>query len=221
MTRWLYVSIALTLVALAGSLGVYFFAYDQLPDQVPTHWNIHGEPDAWTPKADVFWTFLLLPLVMAGMVLLTVLLPWLSPKQFEVDRFRDVYGYIMMLIVALFGYLHLVTLLASMQERIDLNRLLVGGILLFVALLGNVLGRVQRNFWIGVRTPWTLASERVWIDTHRLAAWLFVAAGLLGFVAVLLGAPLLWCFVGVILAALVPAIYSLVLYKRLAREGRI
>jgi uncharacterized membrane protein len=221
MTRWLYVSIALTLVALAGSLGVYFFAYDKLPDQVPTHWNIHGEPDAWTPKEDVFWTFLLLPLAMAGMVLLTLLLPWLSPRQFEVDRFRDVYGYIMMLIVALFGYLHLVTLLASMQERIDLNRLLVGGILLFVALLGNVLGRVQRNFWIGVRTPWTLASERVWIDTHRLAAWLFVAAGLLGFVAVLLGAPLLWCFVGVILAALVPAVYSLVLYKRLAREGRI
>ena len=221
MSRWLIVSVALTVVAFAGSLGVYHFGYDRLPEQVPTHWNIHGEPDGWTPKEDIFGVFLLIPLVMVLLIVVMLILPWLSPKHFEVDRFRDVYGYIMMLVIAMIGYLHVVTLLASFGNQVDLVRLLVGGIFLFFALLGNVLGRVQRNFWIGVRTPWTLANETVWIDTHRLAAWLFVAAGLIGFVAVLLGVPLLWCFVGLMVAALVPVIYSLVLYKRLARQGRI
>jgi uncharacterized membrane protein len=72
-----------------------------------------------------------------------------------------------------------------------------------------------------VRTPWTLASEAVWIRTHRLTAWLFVGFGLAGFVAVLAGAPPLWCFAGLIVAALTPVVYSLVLYKKLQKAGKV
>jgi uncharacterized membrane protein len=223
MTRWLYVSIALTAAAFAASLYVYDFEYDRLPDQVPIHWNIDGVADGFVPKEDALRAFFLLPAVMAGFVLLTLALPWLSPRHFEVDTFRDVYGYVMMLVVALFGYIHVATLWGSLQRDrpVDVGRLVVGGILLFLALIGNVLGRVRRNFWVGVRTPWTLASDGVWNATHRLAAWLFVAAGVLGLVAAVAGAPLLWCFVGIMIAALAPVVYSLVLYKRLERQGRL
>jgi uncharacterized membrane protein len=86
--------------------------------------------------------------------------------------------------------------------------------------IGNVLGKVRRNFWMGVRTPWTLANDTVWAATHRLAARLMVAAGLLGAMAVWLGVPIAICFVLLIAALLVPAVYSLVLYKRLEREGQ-
>jgi uncharacterized membrane protein len=224
MTRWLVPSILLTVAAFAGSLYVYCFQYDRLPDQVPIHWNIHGRPDGFMPKQNVFGVFLLLPCVMAGFVGLTVLLPWLSPKQFDVERFRDVYGYTMMLVQVLFGYIHALVLVGSLRREhpFDLVRWLVAGIFLILALIGNVLGRLRRNFWMGVRTPWTLASERVWNETHRLSAWLFVGGGVVGFAAVLLGAPLLWCFVAfMVVLAGVPILYSLVRYKRLERQGKL
>jgi uncharacterized membrane protein len=119
------------------------------------------------------------------------------------------------------GYLHLIILWGGMHPEESIIRWLVGGIFLFFALLGNVLGRVRRNFWIGVRTPWTLASEAVWIQTHRLSAWLFAAAGLVGLVAVLAGVPMEVCFFGLIGAALIPAVYSLILYKRLEKQGKL
>jgi uncharacterized membrane protein len=156
-----------------------------------------------------------------GLVVLTLLLPWLSPRHFEVDRSRGVYGYVMMLSVALVGYIHFLALWGSLHPELPMDRLLGGGMCLFFLLIGLVLGRVPRNFWIGVRTPWTLADEQVWDQTHRMSAWLFVAAGLIGIVIALLGLPLLIGFIAIIVAAVVPIVYSLVLYKWLQRQGRI
>jgi uncharacterized membrane protein len=224
MTRWLILSILLTLAAFGGSLYVYEFEYDRLPERVPIHWNIRGEPDGWVSKHDVIWTFLLMPAVMAGTIVLTAILPWLSPKPFDVERFRDTYGYLMALVVALFGFIHFLVLFGSLEPpgTFDLGRWLVGGIFLLFALIGNVLGRTRRNFWIGVRTPWTLASETVWIQTHRLTAWLFVLIGIAGFAAVVAGVPLVWCFAAFMtVAVFVPVLYSLALYKRLERQGRL
>jgi uncharacterized membrane protein len=220
MTRWFAVAVVLTLAALGASGYVYYFMYDRLPDLVPTHWNASGAPDAWTPKDKIFPTFLLMPAVMGGILVLTLLLPWLSPRQFEVESFRAVWEYVMFLTTALMGYIHVVILLGSLG-MMDLTTWLLAGMFLFFGLIGNVLGKVRRNFWMGVRTPWTLASDLVWERTHRLAAWLFVAAGVVGFVAVLARVPFYWCFIGLMVAAFVPVFYSLYLYKRLQREGKL
>ncbi len=221
MTRWLYVAIGVTAAAFAGSVFVYFFRYDLLPEQIPVHWNIHGDPNGWVNKRDAWMNFWLTPGLMLGFILLTLALPWLSPRHFEVDSFRDTYGYVMALVVVLFGFIHFLLLWASLHPTFDMVRLLVAGILFFFALMGNVMGRVRRNFWMGVRTPWTLASETVWNETHRLAAWLFTAFGIAGSIAVLLGAPLIWCFIALIVVAFIPVLYSLLLYKRLERFGRL
>jgi uncharacterized membrane protein len=220
MTRWLSLSIALTALAVLASLYVWMERAELLPEKVPTHWGFSGEPDRFTPRDDVLPSLLIAPSVMLAVVLLSRVLPWLSPKPFTVEGFRPTYDYLMALLVALFGYIDLALLLGYTETLANSTRFLVGGIFLFFAAIGNVLGKVRRNFWIGVRTPWTLANETVWNQTHRIAAWLFVGAGLFGFVAVLLGVPLLVCFVGLIVAALAPVVYSLVLYKRLEREGK-
>jgi uncharacterized membrane protein len=221
MSRWLLFAAALTAAALAASLVVWYGFPDRLPDPLPTHWNVRGEPDAWVARDRALPYLLLPPAVMAGLLLLTFVLPWLSPKQFDVDRFRPTYHFIMALLVALMGYVHAAILAGYLWPGLDTVRLLVAGLLLFFAVLGNVMGKVRRNFWIGVRTPWTLASEAVWIGTHRHAAWLWTAFGLIGAVAVLLGAPLIACFVGLMAVALWPVLYSLWLYKRLERAGKI
>ena len=84
---------------------------------------------------------------------------------------------------------------------------MMGGISLFFALMGNVMGKVRRNFWVGFRTPWTLANERVWNATHRCGAKAMVVAGLAGLIVALTGAQF-WLFFGILLlGALIPALY--------------
>jgi uncharacterized membrane protein len=221
MNRWLSVSLALTLVAVGASLYVYFGRYELLADEVPVHWGINGQPDQFVPRERALPWLLIAPGCMVGMVLLTLALPWLSPRQFDVERFRRTYNYLMMLVVALFAYIQGVILAATLQAPVDIGKVLVGGVFLFFALLGNQLGKVQRNFWMGVRTPWTLASETVWIRTHRLSAWLYTAAGLVGFVCILIGVPMILCFVGFMVAVFYPILYSLWLYKRLEKQGKL
>jgi immunity protein, SdpI family len=221
MSRWFPVAILLTVAAFAGSYYVHDYRYDDLADRVPIHWNIQGEADGFVPKSDAFLAFYLMPTVMAGFLVLTLALPWLSPKHFEVDRSRSLYGFVMLLAVALLGFLHAVMLGSALDPHLPHGRLLVGGLCLFFALMGAVLSKVPRNFYIGVRTPWTLASEEVWQHTHRLAGWLFVAGGLIGLVAALISLPLWVAFAGIMVAALVPVLYSLVFYKMLEHQGRI
>jgi uncharacterized membrane protein len=216
MTRvYFFFAPALTVAAWATALA----AYPYLPQQVPIHWNIRGEIDGYGDKT---WATFCCPAMMVGLLLLFRLLPWLSPKSFSLDTFRGTYEFVVVLMMGLMAYIHGLMLWAAFGERVDVSRALVGGICLFFALLGNVLGKVRRNFFVGVRTPWTLASERVWIDTHRLAARLFVACGLAGFaLCLLLGGPAAFvaAFALIMIAAFAPVIYSLVHYKHLERQG--
>jgi uncharacterized membrane protein len=230
MSRWLVVSIILTAGAFAASAYVYFFQYDSLPEQIAVHWNINGEPDRIVPKSEAWVNFWLIPFVMLLIVVLTVVLPWISPKQFEVERFRPTWKYVMALVVGLFAFIDVALLVGSWGQKLPLGRFFVGALMLFFALLGNVLGRVKRNFWMGVRTPWTLASEAVWNQTHRVAGRLWVAGGLIGCVGVLalplvlpVSEPtvLIGAFVWIMIIALSPAVYSLVLYKRLEKQGKL
>src|SRR5215469_6882231 len=212
--RYFLGAAAVILATLAGTVA----AYPHLPGTVPVHWNAHGQIDGWAPK----WTlFLWGPGVMTFMVALFAALPWLSPKKFEVDSFRSTYLYIMIILVVMAAYIQVLMILAALNVALDTSRAVVGGVCLLIALLGNVMGKVRRNFYLGIRTPWTIASERVWNKTHRLAAKISFAAGWLGLLEVLLGAPF-WLPIATILTApLIPAIYSLVYYKQLERHGEL
>ena len=229
MKRWLIVSILLTVLSSVHPLYLYYGRPDLLREQIPTHSNAAGEVDKWTPREQILPQWLLLPGVMAGFVLLSLVLPWLSPEGFKVDAFRETFYFLMTVVVALFAYIQLLLVLGGIEDvQMDSTRWLLGGLSLFFSLLGNRLGKVQRNFWMGVRTPWTLASEAVWIQTHRLTAWLWVPGGmllaLLGFagptVLPMTVCVILW-IAGLMLMALTPVVYSLWLYKRLEKQGRL
>src|SRR5208282_3948389 len=171
--------------------------YPSLPQRVPTHWNIEGKVDGWGDKS---WATFLMPGMMIAFLIVFAFLPALSPKHFEVDSFRSTYLYIMVLITAMFAYFHGLTLYTIWKNTqhagaFDLTRPMIAGMFLFFALLGNVMGKIRKNFYIGVRVPWTLASDRVWNDTHRLAAWVMVASGLVGFVLTVSGLSLILALV--------------------------
>lgn len=221
MRHWLLLAVAGATLGLALSLVVWANREIWLPEEVPTHWNAVGEPDRFTPRDHLLPQLLIMPGVTVLMIGLAYLLPWLSPLKFKIEPFRPTYDYIISVLIILFTGLHVVLVLSFTQVIDDVPKWITIVSLLCLAAMGNVLGKVQRNFWIGVRTPWTLASETVWIRTHRLAAWLFVAGGLLGCALAILGIHPLIAMAAFGLCALFPVFYSLWLYKTLERQGRL
>ena len=215
ITRQYYLGAGAVLLAvLAGTV----VAYPHLPETIPLHWDAHGQVNGWGPK----WSlFLMGPGAIVFVMLIFSALPWLSPKKFEVDSFRATYLYIMVALVAMLAYIQLLQLAAGLEVALDMTRAIMGGISLLDALLGNVLGKVRRNFYIGVRTPWTIASEPVWNATHRLAAKTFFAGGIAGLALSILKAPLWLPLAAILTGALVPGVYSLILYKRLEGRGEL
>lgn len=191
--------------------------YPDLPRSVPTHWNFRGGIDRYGDKRGVF----LGPALMVGIVLFFAVLPWLSPKRYDVDTFRSTYLYIMLVALALMAYDQVLMLWAALSTPLDMSRAVMGALFLVLALLGNVLGKVRRNFYIGVRTPWTLASEKVWDATHRFAAKVFVGAGLLGLLSLTVTASPIAGLGILAAAALASVFYSLVHYKRLEARNQL
>lgn len=205
-----------SLALIAGICLYTLLLYPRLPDTMPIHWDLHGKPNGWMGKSG---GVLFGPGVMLVMFAFQLGASRLSPRDYDVDAFRPAFNYLMVLVAGLFGFIQVIILHAALNASFDSGKVLIGGLMLFMAAVGNLMGKVRRNFWVGVRTPWTLASDRVWNATHRLAARLMVAAGLLGAVAIFLGAPIGLVF-GVFLALILyPVLYSYLIYRRLEGNG--
>ncbi|MGJ7918049.1 SdpI family protein [Massilia sp. LXY-6] len=208
--RFLWWSIPMLVLVVAATA----LAYPDLPATVPTHWNAAGQVDGQGPRSTIF----LQPVIMGLLLLMWPWLPKVSPDRFRVEGFGDTWWFSGMVVVGLLAYVQGVVLAVIVHGSLDIGRALLGGIAIALVLLGNVLGKVKRNFWLGVRTPWTLASDRVWYATHRLAGKTMLAGGLLALGATLAGLPPYVATAALLAGALVPAIYSLVYYKRLERS---
>jgi uncharacterized membrane protein len=209
--RFLWWSIPVLVLLLAATALVF----RDLPAIVPTHWNAAGQADGHGPRATVF----LQPAIVALLVLLWPCLPSVSPDKFRVEGFSGTWWFSGLVVVGLLAYIQGVLLMVLAHGAVDIGRALFGGIGVALVLLGNVLGKVKRNFWLGVRTPWTLASDRVWYATHRLAGKTMVAGGLAVLAATLAGLPAYVATGALLAGALAPVAFSLVYYKRLERTG--
>jgi len=207
----------LELLVLAAALTAAAVAWPHLPALIPMHWNAHMQPNGYGPRWGIF---LAGPGAMAATMLLTIALPWLSPRRFDVDAFQATYRRLMLILFALMTWLFAIMLWSALGHSVNAGRAILGGACLFFALIGNLMGKVRRNFFVGVRTPWTLANERVWNATHRFAAKTFVAGGLVGLALTIVGMNG-WALAALLIGALAPVIYSLVYYKHLERRGEL
>jgi uncharacterized membrane protein len=213
MTRKYYI-ISLALIVLCFVAAAILYPY--LPNRVPIHWNIHGQVNGYGDK----WMLLVIfPGTMLGIMGLMTIIPWISPTNFEVGSFRSTHLYNMVVILSFLAFVHALVLWAAVSGPMNINKAMMAGTCLLIAVLGNVTGKVRRNFFIGIRTPWTIADERVWNATHRLGAKTLVVGGLAGFIFALAGATPWLCFVPVLVGVAVPVIYSWVYYKQLERRG--
>lgn len=213
-TRALLVSSLLLILATALYSA---WLYPSLPDAIPTHWNLHGQIDGWGSKASAAWFG---PAAMGILLVVMFLLPLLSPRQFEVQSFRASWNLVILILMVMFGFMHVVMLQAGLHPGLPADRLMISGLCFFLAAVGFMLGKLKRNFWMGIRTPWTLASEEVWVATHTFAAKTVTVTSGVAAVVAAIGYPFaaLMLLIGGLLA---PVIYSLVLYKTLQSKGVI
>lgn len=198
------------IVAVAATMAVY----SRLPEEMPTHWNSAGQVDGTMAKP---WGPFLLPVMMAILTLIFLVLPRISPRGYEIEERGRAFRAIVMTIILFMLALHVVTLAVALGHPVSIGIAVPVLLGVLLAVMGNYLSKVPRNFFIGVRTPWTLADEDVWFRTHRLAARTFMLGGL----AIAVGAPLAGeahaqtvVLGAVLFAALVPVVYSYAIYKK-------
>lgn len=170
MRKW--IPSLLVIAAVVATLAVYW----RLPEQVPTHWNMSGEVDDWSSRLWGAWT---IPLVMAAMLLVFRAFPLIDPRRENYPKFAGAYEGILIIVLLFMLALH-VSLLATMLGRpIAVMRLLPVGIGLLLVGIGALLPKAHANWFIGIRTPWTLSNDRVWERTHRFGGVVMIATGLL------------------------------------------
>lgn len=206
-----------SMLVVATMLGTALAVGSMLPAdlQLPTHWGLDGRADAFAGK----WMALMLPAgLTAGVSLLFYFLPALEPRRQGLERSQGLYlwGWVALLLMG--GVLQLALVSLALGWPVPAYPLIVAGLGAMLVLIGNQLGKSRSMYLIGLRTPWTLASEEVWIRTHRLAGKLMVGGGTVMIVAAMLPVPpgplSTVVLAAITVAAVVPAVYSFLLWRR-------
>lgn len=170
------IPLLLILVAFVASAAVY----EKLPDPMPTHWNLAGEVDGWTALP---WGAFLLPLMLLAAAAIFHVVPLIDPRKANYAKFKGTYEILIITIMTFMVGVHLLVLASAIGMNVSLHRLMPIGVGALLMVIGNLLPRTRPNWFIGIRTPWTLSSDRVWERTHRFGGHLFVAAGAVTVVA--------------------------------------
>ena len=199
------------LLILLGLLVAAVIVYPQLPERVPIHWNIKGEIDGYGSR---FTGAFAIPLLTTGIYIGMLLLPLVDPRRANYARFSTAYRAVRAGLVFFMTLLYGVTTAVALGHGINVSRVVIIALGVLFIVIGSFLPRVHANYFVGIRTPWTLASEETWHKTHRLGGPTFVVAGLVSILASFLAAPLnFWLVIGTLLgAALIPTIYSAIIY---------
>jgi len=210
MTTKTSLTISFILIAAAALAGLLLT--NQLPDPMPSHWNAAGEVDGYMSK---FWGIWLMPLMTLGITLLLAVIPAIDPLKANIEKFRNLYNAFIIGFVAYMLYIYGLTLAAALGYQFNMTYMLMPAVgLLFIG-ISFLIENAKRNFFIGIRTPWTLVSDSVWEKTHKLGAQTFRIGGALVIVSAFLGENGFWLLmVSLLFAALVPVVYSYIAWRQ-------
>jgi uncharacterized membrane protein len=204
-------TICLALIVISILAGVML--WNQLPDQMASHWNANDQVDGTMSK---FWGVFLMPLVTLGMMALFLIIPNIDPLKANIAKFRGTFNLFIVLIIVFMLYVDKLTLIWNLgYQSFKMSAAMLPFIgVLFIA-IGYMLKKAKRNFFIGIRTPWTLSSDTVWDKTHQLGSVLFILSGAFAIVGGFFGGmTAFWLmFVPLIGSTVFLVVYSYLLYR--------
>ena len=206
--------IIISIIVLSFLAALYL--YPQLPDRVASHWNAQGQVDGYLSK---FWGVFLMPLVTLALFLLFLLIPKIDPLKKNIDKFRNYFNWFIILIVVFLSYVYSLTLFWNFGYRFNMTLMLTPAIGLLFFYVGVLLEHAERNWFIGIRTPWTLSIDAVWKKTHQLGAKLFKIAGVVAILGIFAGKNAFWFAIIPVLAFTVfLVVYSYFEHKKAASK---
>jgi len=200
------------LILLSFILALVF--WPAMPDKMITHWNALGQPNGWGPKC---MGLLLMPFVLLFLYILFWLIPKIDPLRKNIMKFYQYYQNFILLIMGFLFYIYVISILLNLNYQFSMNFVLFPALAVLFYYIGVLLEKAKRNWFIGIRTPWTLSSDRVWKKTHQRGAKLFKVIALLFLLGMTspLGQYSLWIILGPVLAiAAYLVIYSYFEYRR-------
>ena len=207
MRKWI------PLLIIAAAVIASALVYPKLPLTIPTPWDLLGRPNGWSGR---LWGAWVMPIFLVVLWAFMRVLPRIDPRGSNYAKFGGAYEGIIVSIMLFMLGMHIIILRAALGYPVAMERVLPIGLgVLFIA-IGNLLPRARPNWFIGIRTPWTLSSDRVWEKTHRFGGHVFVGAGILMVLSALVTAP--WApvvlFTIIVLCTASVLIYSYVEWKR-------
>jgi len=204
----------IVLIIIVGVTITGILLWNQLPEQMASHWNINDQVDGYMSK---FWGVFLMPVISLAMFLLFLIIPSIDPLKANIAKFRETFNVFILLIFAFLIYLWKLSILRNLgYTNFKMSTSMLPALGLLFIFIGFMLRKAKRNFFIGIRTPWTLSSDNVWDETHRLGSILFMISGVLAIIGGFFsGTTAFWMlFAPLIGSTFFLLAYSYVLYQQ-------
>ncbi|MDD5337592.1 MAG: SdpI family protein [Candidatus ainarchaeum sp.] len=191
---------------------VSFYVYPMLPERVVSHWDINGVANGYMSRA--FGAFFM-PVLGLALLALFLVLPSLDPLKKNYESFRAEYDGFVAVLLGFFLYIHLLTLGYNLGYQLNIVQFLAPAFAVLFFYSGMLIQKAKQNWFVGIRTPWTLSSEVVWTKTHKIAGSMFKAAGVVALLGLVFPSVGLIAAVAVVFAAAVASvIYSYVEFQK-------
>ena len=202
------------MVIAAFAIGMVFYPY--LPLRVASHWNAAGQPNGYMPRA---WGVFALPIIFLFISLVLFFLPRIDPKRKHIEKFRKYFDYFLVAFAIFFYYLYLLTLVWNVNDNFNFTSALIPALAALFYLLGFFLPHTESNWTIGIRTPWTLSSERIWKKTHNAGGIAFKICAVFTLFGVIFPSAAEWLIlIPLIVASLGLVVYSYFIYRKEKEE---
>lgn len=201
------------LLLILAMFVVSIVVYADLPNKIPMHWNLKGEVDNY---ANRFWGAFMMPIINIGVLLLMLYTPVIDPSKENYASFKSSYRIIRSGLIIFFAVLHFIILAYSLGYELDIAKIVVLIVGVLFLILGNYMPRVRHNYFLGIKTPWSLANEKVWRKTQRFGGKLFLLSGIILMISLFFTEQtrfiiLLICALG---STILSTIYSYIIYRK-------
>ena len=208
----------LLLIALIPSFLLYWF-WEKIPQTIPTHYNFQGNADAWGDKSMLLW---MIPGLSLFLYLLLLVISLIDPKK-QFETMGNTYLTIRLIVQSSISSLCIIIVLAALNTQLNFTAVIMPVTAFFFFLLGYFLPSIKSNYFVGIRTPWTLNDEQNWAQTHRLGGWVFMIGGVVMLLAYLVLSELTFAIVLMVCIGamvLIPIGYSFYLFVKKQKSDK-
>lgn len=207
--------IVILLILLMAALS--FLVYPVLPAQIATHWGAKGEVNGFSGK--MFGLFFM-PILSFFLYLFLVWIPKIDPKKKNIEEFKSTYELFLIMFFLFLFYIHLLTILWNLGMRVSFNQALAPAMSVLFYSMGILIEKAKMNYFIGIRTPWTLANEEVWNETHKRGGIVFKSLAIITFLGFFFPDFYIWILLGaVLIATIYTVVLSYFIFKRVTKEN--